>query len=183
MTASGAGWAVWAFGADRPGIVVAVTGVLVERGHNLHDGRCTLLGGQFALVLFTDEGAAGGGPEALEIALGAATADLGLTVAVRPVDPSVDDQSQGEAWIVAVYGSDRPGIVHQVARLLADRGVNVTDLSMRVVGEPDEPVYAMVLEADVPPGVDAGALGDDLAALARELGVEASLHPVDTDVL
>jgi glycine cleavage system transcriptional repressor len=186
MTASapsGDRWAVWAFGADRPGIVVAVTGVLVERGHNLLDGSCTLLGGQFALMLLTDEGDSPGHPEALEAALAAATSRLGLTVAVRPVEPEEEAAAPGEAWMVAVYGSDRPGIVHQVAQLLADRGVNVTDLTMRVIGDPSTPVYAMLLEAELPDGVDADGLRAELAELASELGVEASLHPVDADVL
>jgi glycine cleavage system transcriptional repressor len=181
-TAGSARWAVWAFGSDRPGIVVAVTGVLVERGHNLLDGTCTLLGGQFALMLLTDEGS-GGSPDDLEAALAAATEHLGLTVAVRPVEPAEEPETAGEAWMVAVYGSDRPGIVHQVAQVLADNGVNVTDLTMRVIGDPAAPVYAMLLEAALPEGLDADALRSELAELAAELGVEASLHPVDADVL
>ena len=38
-------------GADRPGIVAAVTGVLVEHGGNLEDTSMTILGGHFAMML------------------------------------------------------------------------------------------------------------------------------------
>jgi hypothetical protein len=54
---------------------------------------------------------------------------------------------------------------------------------MRVIGDPATPVYAMLLEARLPPDVDPDGLRADLGAVARELGVDATLHPVDADVL
>ncbi len=44
-------------------------------------------------------------------------------------------------------------------------------------------LYLLIAEVDVPPSVDVGALTDRLLLLARELGVEASLRPVEADVL
>ena len=43
--------AVTALGADRPGIVAAVTGVLMRHGGNLEDSAMTNLGGHFAMML------------------------------------------------------------------------------------------------------------------------------------
>jgi len=43
--------AVSAIGADRPGIVAAVTGVLVDRGCNLEDASMSILRGHFAMML------------------------------------------------------------------------------------------------------------------------------------
>ena len=40
-----------AVGADRPGIVAALTGALLEIGGNLEDMRAALLRGSFATVL------------------------------------------------------------------------------------------------------------------------------------
>src|SRR2546425_7013519 len=54
--------------------------------------------------------------------------------------------------MLSVYGADRPGIVAAVARAVADHGGNITDLNTRVIGSPDRPVYAMVLEIHVPGG-------------------------------
>ena len=84
---------------------------------------------------------------------------------------------------MSVYGSDRPGIVHRVASLLADNGVNIVDLSTRVIGDVDRPVYAMILEVTLPPTADAAGLQTPLADLASDLGVECSLHPSEADIL
>src|SRR5437588_180450 len=86
-------------------------------------------------------------------------------------------------YAVSAVGADRPGIVHRVASLLADGHVNIVDLSTRVIGDPDRPVYAMILEVTLPSSADAGALEKRLADLAADLGVECSLHPSEADIL
>lgn len=174
--------AVTAVGADRPGIVAAVTGVLMEHGCNLEDTSMTILRGHFAMMLVVDSPAVST-TGALEAALAAAAEALGLVITVWPIDESVTAPAVGDAWTVSVYGADRPGIVHGVASLLADRGVNIVDLTTRVVGSADQPVYAMVLEVIVPTGVEAADLAAGLEGLATELRVECSLHPSDADIL
>ena len=165
--------AVTAVGADRPGIISRVTGVLLDHGGNLQDSTMTILGGQFAIVLLVEADAA---PEELERDLAEATADLGLVVAVRPVGEGAT--SPPPTHMLSIYGADRPGIVHAVAAALAERSVNVTDLTTKVL-EGERPVYAMVLEISLPEGVDA----DDLAAQLRtgegDQAMEASIHPLD----
>ena len=171
-----------AVGADRPGIVAAVTGALVDSGCNLEDTSMTILGGQFAMMLVV-AGPDGVDAATLEKALSVPAADLDLVVHVREVGDGVPDAMEGDAWSVAVYGADRPGIVHRFTSLLADKGVNVVDLTTRVIGEPDRPVYAMILELALPPGVDGDDLTGRLARLAGELGVECSAHPSEADIL
>ncbi len=178
--------AVTAVGSDRPGIVAAVTGVFVEHRCNIEDSSMTILRGQFAMMLVVDAPAEVTAAE-LEAALAGPAADLDLVVTVRPL-PAVDEDGAATApddnrWTVSVYGADRPGIVHGVASLLADQGVNIVDLSTRVIGSPEQPVYAMVLEVALPRGVDPNALADRLSDVAAGLGVEASLHPSDADIL
>lgn len=175
-------FAVSAVGVDRPGIVAAVTGALVGLGCNLEDTSMTILRGHFAMMLIV---AAPGevGAAALEAALARPAADLDLVVAVREIDETVPVSPPGEPWTVSVYGADRPGIVHRVASVLAERQVNIVDLDTRVIGEPGSPVYAMVLDVTVPPGVDPAELGSALSALAAELGVECSMHPAEADIL
>ncbi len=177
---------VTAIGSDRPGIVAAVTGVFVEHRCNIEDSSMTILRGQFAMMLVVDAPAELSAA-ALEAALGGPAADFDLVVTVRPL-PAADEEDDGAApddnrWTVSVYGADRPGIVHGVASLLADQGVNIVDLSTRVIGSPEQPVYAMVLEVALPIGVDPNALGDRLSDVAAGLEVEASLHPSDADIL
>jgi glycine cleavage system transcriptional repressor len=174
--------AVSALGADRPGIVAAVTGVLVEQGCNLEDTSMSILRGHFAMMLVVEAPAVVAATD-LEAALAGPAAAFDLVVAVRAIDDSVPESPQGEPWALSVYGSDRPGIVHQVALALAGLGVNVVDLTTRVIGEANRPVYAMVLEVTLPPGADPDAVRAGLGEVADRLGVEWSLHRTDADVL
>src|SRR5262245_52544002 len=114
--------AVTAVGADRPGIVAAVTGVLMDQGCNLEDTSMTILRGHFAMMLVVDKPASVA-VAALEAALAAPAGALGLVITVWPIDDPVADEGgagpgEGDAWTVSVYGADRPGIVHGVAALL-----------------------------------------------------------------
>lgn len=173
--------AVTAVGADRPGIVAAVTGALFEHGGNIEDSRMAILGGHFAMMLIValpDDSDSG----ALERALQAPARALDLVVEVRPVAETPPEHAEGAPFVVSVYGADRPGIVHQVSRLLADRRVNIGDLATHVVAG-DPPVYVMLLEVTVPPATDQAQLGTDLAALAAELGIDVSIRPMDAETL
>lgn len=175
-------FAVWALGADRPGIVAAVTGVLFDMGCNLKDCSMTVLSRHFAMMMLVeapDELEAG----VLEAAIGRSEGTRGLTVAVRPAGEGASIVVEGEPYIVSVYGSDHPGIVHRISTVLADHSVNITDVNTRVIGEDDDPVYAMLLEVTLPRSLDPKELDSRLQETAAEVGVDASLHPADADVL
>ena len=167
--------AVTAVGADRPGIIARVTGVLLEHGGNLEDSSMTILGGQFAIALLVTTAS----PAAeLERALTAATEDLGLLVSVREVGAGTSGAAP--THVVSVYGADRPGIVHGVARTLAEHEVNVTDLTTRVL-DGEQPVYALTMEISLP----AGLTEDRLSAALREgvAEVEVSVQALDDTAL
>jgi len=175
-------FAVTAVGSDQPGIVASVTKVLVDHDCNLEDTSMSILRGHFAMMLVV------AGPEsldaaALESSLLNETSGFDLVVAVRQIDDTVPVSPEGDAWTVAVYGSDKPGIVHSITSLLADAGVNVVDLTTRVIGDAARPVYAMVLEVTLPPGVSEKEVAARLETAAAELGVECSLHPSEADIL
>jgi glycine cleavage system transcriptional repressor len=176
-------FAVTAIGVDRPGIVAAVTEVLVEHGCNLEDTSMSILRGHFAMMLVV---AAPDGLEAdgLEAALAGATSQLDLVVSVRAIaEPPPHPEPAGESWTVSVYGADRPGIVHRIASVLAEEGVNIVDLTTRVVGEDEQAVYAMLLDVTLPAGAPGAAVGGRLEEAAAELGVECSMHPSEADIL
>ena len=178
-------FAVTAVGADRPGIVAAVTGVFAEQGCNLEDSSMTILRGQFAKMLVVDA-PAGVDAGQLEAALAGPAADLDLVVTVRPAPEPVPGSASADeevSWTVSVYGADHPGIVHGVASLLAARNVNIVDLSTRVVGAAENPVYTMVLEVTLPSGTDPREFERALADRAGELGVTCRLHPSEADIL
>lgn len=163
--------AVTAMGADQPGIVAAVARVLHERGGNIEDSAMTILGGRFSMVLLVeaDDTAAD-----LEAALREATADLGLDLHVAA--PGAAHDAAAATHLLSVYGSDQPGILAGIATALAETGANVTDLSSRLIGATEEPVYALVVELSTD---DEQAVRDAVAATAAELGVDWTLRALD----
>lgn len=172
-----------AVGADRPGIVAAVTEVLADLGCNLEDSSMTILGGQFAMMLVLSTPPEVGATD-LEAATAGPAGALGLVVTVREAADEEGPPPAGEgAWTVSVHGADHPGIVHGVAALLAAEGVNIVDLSTRVAGPAEAPLYAMVLDVTLPPTVEPDGLQRRLQARAVELGVTCHLHPAETDIL
>ncbi|RKS68631.1 glycine cleavage system transcriptional repressor [Motilibacter peucedani] len=168
--------AVTVLGDDRPGIVAETTALLAGLGGNLEDSTMTLLRGHFAMVLVVRVDASAG---ELEAALAPLASDGSLDVAVRAVAEGAAAAGGGTAYLLSVHGGDRPGIVSAVMAQVARVRGNVTDLTTRLSGE----LYVLLAELDLPAGADVEALRASLAAVSRELGVDASLRELDADVL
>ena len=167
-----------AIGEDRPGIVAALTGALFDAGGNLEDVSSSILRGHFAIMLVVDAPVPA---DELERDLTGAAGPLGVSVTVRDIEAGAPRRAKATHTLVA-YASDRPGIVSGLARLLADRRVNVTDLSCRLTGE-ESPVYVLVAELAVPGGADPDELGAAVASRATELGIDVTFRPIDADTL
>jgi glycine cleavage system transcriptional repressor len=174
-------FAVTAIGRDRPGIVAAISGILFELGGNVEDSRMSILRGHFAVMLIVELGddAARG---RLESGLEEVRARLGLeAISVSEVETLRGAPDAGPSHVLTVYGADRPGIVHRIASLLAERGGNITDLSTQVAGGA-KPVYVMVIEAAIGDAAEE-ELRPALEAAAAELEVDVSLRPLEGEAL
>ena len=137
----------------------------------------TILRGHFSMVMVVRP-SEGVDAAAVEDALGPAAREMDLVVAARPVEEAGDVAES--THVVSVYGADRPGIVFRVAEALAAAGANVTDLTSRVIGSADEPVYALMLEVSAPSPDEVAAA---LEEIRGEIGVEVSIHPIERDLL
>ena len=167
--------AITVLGHDRPGIIAETTAALAGLGLNIEDSTMTLLRGHFAMMLITDGSSAGAD---IERGLAGLTADGSLSVTVSEV-PTEEPRRSGAAYLLSVHGGDRPGIVSSVAAEVARVGGNITDLSTRLSGG----LYVLLAECDLPPDADADALAASIDRVAADLGVDASLRPVETDEL
>ena len=132
-------FALTVIGRDRPGIVAQVTEILYRLGCNIADSSCTLLGGQYAMIMIVTHPQIAGKEEMA--AHFAPLEQAKLSVFVRKIDPEVFRCRGigGEICMIAVYGADRPGIVYQVTQELAARKVNITDLNSKLVGSEERP--------------------------------------------
>jgi glycine cleavage system transcriptional repressor len=168
---------ITAIGRDRPGIVAAVTKVLFEQGCNLADCAMTMLGGQFAMIMLLDA-PDGLTAEQLGEALGQVESALELSIDVHTAPPG-STPPPSRPYVLSVYGADHPGIVYRVTAELADRQVNITDLMSRMMGD----LYTVVLDVDLPEGLDAGELEADLRAIAQEVGLDLTFRQAEIDEL
>ena len=167
--------AITVVGHDRPGIIARAADILAASGMNLEDSSMTLLRGHFAMTLIC---AGESSTSEIESAL-QPLVDESLDVTVRELPVEVDQPSVGLPYLVTVHGADRLGIVARLASVIAGAGGNITDLTTRLVGE----LYVLIAEVDLPTEVNVDALRRELSGVAAELGVDASLRPVDRDDL
>ena len=173
-------FAVSAIGRDRPGIVAAISGVLLDLGGNIDDSQMSILHGHFAVMLIVSVP-----PEVereeLARRLETVRAELELEgLAVSPIDELAAGASP--THVLTVYGADHPGIVHAVSSALAAREVNITDLrTRRTEGGEAEPLYMMVLEIVVTG--EAEDLERELRAVGAQATVEVSLRELSSESL
>ena len=175
--------ALSAIGRDRPGIVAAVSAVLLDHAVNIEDSQMTILRGHFTmmLVVAVPDGA---DVAALRADLDAARGGLGLeALALGELDDAGPMAEPVPSHILTVYGADHPGIVHAATAALAERGVDITDLTTKLVGEGGEPLYALMMEIAPPEGIDAAELQAALERVGGEQGVEVTLRPLEPDAL
>jgi glycine cleavage system transcriptional repressor len=170
---------VTAVGADRPGIVAAVTTPLAALGCNLADCSSTILRGHFAMMVVITA-PAGHDATTLAAAIGGHADPLGVAVTVAPVAEAAAAPQATHA--LSVYGADRPGIVRDIAQFLSDRHIDITDLQSRLIGR-QTPVYVALLELAIPSDAAAEALQGAVRELATQFGVEISLRALETDAL
>ena len=172
-------FAVTIISKDRPGIVADTSEVLFRLGCNIEDSSCTMLGGDFAIILIVSH-AKPFLKSQLTDEFRALHERTGLTASVRHLTENevCPVKEEGELCLVSVYGSDQPGIVYRVTRALADRNVNITDLNTRLIGSSEEPVYVMMLEAVLPAGMAVEDAEKLLENLKKELNVEIGVRAI-----
>ena len=167
-----------AIGKDRTGIVSSISEILFKLGCNIEDSTMTLLSGQFAVILLLDC------PKNSDISkikrsLNSSMKKLGLSYSVNEVDtPKASKKNFGD-YIIAVYGSDRVGIVYNVSKFLAAKKIIITDVQTKISGTKDK-VYIMLLEVNIPKMLKIETVKQDLQELAKELNVEIFVNQADS---
>jgi glycine cleavage system transcriptional repressor len=172
-------YAVSVVGKDRTGIVAGIAEVLFRLGCNIADSSCTMLAGEFAMILIVSHPRPFS-KSRLHDELKPACEALGMSLAVRTLhaDETTRQEADGEICMISVYGADQPGIVFRVTRELAAQGVNIMDLNTKLIGTAEEPVYVMMLEAAIPEGQTPEGLEALLGDLKKELNVEIGVRIV-----
>jgi glycine cleavage system regulatory protein len=159
-------------GDDKPGIVEQLSDRILATGANWEESRMARLAGKFAGLLRVSVDA--GQADALAATLRALDAG-GLTVVV-------ERSADGEAGVsrtirLEVIGNDRPGIVRDISRVLAQYNVNIEELETDIRSAPmsGDALFHARATVRVPPEVTVERLLVVLEALGGELWVDLAL--------
>ncbi len=169
-----------AIGSDRPGLVADLAQLVFDCDANLEDSRMTILGTDFAVILLCSSAAK---DTADQIAVGAKRLERehGLTILLRSLEggkrPPVPAPGTRLYRIEAV-GEDRAGIVASLCRVLADRGVNIAELTTHSrPGPGGSPHYELMVLAEVPENLDARGLREALEQEGDRLVIDVAMLP------
>lgn len=162
-------------GPDRPGLVEGVASAVAEHGGNWVESRMARLGGQFAGILLVDVPREG--RDTLKQALFRLESQ-GLRLSIESSDDAEAAAPPSTTIRFELLGHDRPGIVRHVSRALAQRQVNVVELTTEVYSAPmtGEPLFRAEIEAAVPEGADADDVRAALERAADELSMDLTFE-------
>jgi glycine cleavage system regulatory protein len=164
---------VTAIGADRPGIVSLLSDRAQGFGANWAGSRMANLAGQFAGMVHFEVPAANAEP--LAQALSSLEAS-GLRVVIEKVE--TPPAPAGRRIVrLELTGLDRPGIVRDLSRSLAEQGVSIDDLHTEIVDGNTSAEHLFKVKAllVVPESLPNEKLRQALSALANEMMVDIAL--------
>ncbi len=169
-------------GSDRAGLVAELAQLIYECDANLEDSRMTILGSDFAVILLCSANAADAG-DRLSVGAKRLEREHGLTILLRSLEgetrPPVPAPGT-RLYRVGAVGEDRAGIVAGICRVLADRAVNIAELSSRSrPGPGGSPHFEMTVTAEVPQNLDLDELRKALEEEADRLVIDVTLRPAE----
>lgn len=161
-------------GPDRPGIVRALSDRAQRHGANWTVSHMARIAGEFAGMVHFEV------PREKAAALAEALRALepsGLKVAVATSDGAAAAPAGWRAFDLELVGEDRVGIVADLTRLLAERGISIERLNTETVRGESAAKARFKVNAHllVPAKLDLEALRAELGALAQSLMVDIAL--------
>ncbi len=164
---------------DKPGVVELLAQTITQHQGNWLESRMAHLAGKFAGILqvaVDRESEA-----ALREALGS-LGDQGLKIVVEAASEAL--KPTGKEFQFSVVGSDRPGIVFEIAQAFASRHINMSELETACSSMPwsGEPMFEATGLLQVPKSVDMDELYEQLDIIADELAVDVRLESPGEDV-
>lgn len=162
-------------GSDRPGLVEALSDTVARHGGNWLESRMAHMAGKFAGILRVSVPPTEA--DALRAAL-TSLASTGLAVVVESGDLAAPEPAH--RMRLELLGADHPGIVREIARALAERGINVEELDTESVSAPmsGEPLFRATAELQAPASLSIEELRTKLEELAQDLMVDITLDSV-----
>ncbi|MCK0114203.1 ACT domain-containing protein [Ornithinimicrobium sp. F0845] len=157
---------------DRPGLVAELASTVAEHGGNWLESQMGRLGGKFAGAVLI---------ELAEDRVEEVTAAVRALTDVGVVDVSAtgsDDAGEAlESVGLLVIGQDQPGIVREVTRALADRGLSIQEFHTSTSDAPmsGDRLFEAVAVVGLPESIDLSDLRTALGEVSSQLSLDIQL--------
>ena len=164
-------------GADKPGIIAAITRILFHNNCNIENVSQTILQSEFSgtfIAALPDDLPT----DALHERLSQEMTPLDLQVHLKTIGKREPYACQVacDPFVITTRGPDQKGLVARITEIIARYSVNVTNLQAVFKGGDDPNDNIMIYEEDVPLDCDQKALERDLRDKADELGLRISIQ-------
>lgn len=166
-----------AIGADRPGIVNALSMTILDNACNIVDSRMTVLGGEFAIIIMVS--GSWDKVAKLESCLPALEKNLGLTIISNRTEAK-KITARMVPYLVEVVSMDHEGIVYNVAEFFSSRDINIEDLttSSYSAAHTGTQMFNMNMIISIPADVAIGELREQFTEFSDGLNLDAIMEPV-----
>jgi glycine cleavage system transcriptional repressor len=160
-------------GTDRTGIVEEITKLLFDVDGNVETSRMARLGGEFAVLMLVSI------PEEKLADMEKSIQSLisqGFKVTTTHTGQTYAETHTG--WVpyrIEVIGADHEGIIHEIARILSQRRINIESMDTTTAPAPitGTPLFSMIALVAVPP---------ELSGRNWEAALEEAGHRLQVDI-
>jgi len=166
-------------GSDQPGLAKDISEFFTARGINIERSRGCVLGNEFGMIILTS-----GKTDDIERLikdLDSLRRKTGLDIHVRKTKaPSHREVLPSIPYKLIATTIDRPGIVHQICKVLYNKGINIDDISSNVDHNPvtGANVFHMICYFSLPPAVKIIDLKNDLTKVSDEYNIDIRFDAV-----
>ena len=160
---------------DHPGIVAAVSAAIHEIGGNIESCSQTVLDGHFTFILVISL------PTEMDTdVLTAKIKEFGslhkdykiVSLPVSQSENKASSSDDSDLFVITAFGKDRPGVIKNISKYLADKKINIVDFYSRS----DNGEFTMMGQVAIPNELDLQLLQDDLEELGGELEFTVKLQ-------
>ena len=164
-------------GRDRPGILAALSGSLLELDCNIENISQTILQSVFGALLIVsvpeplDE-------QALKLKLLDKLAELDLDVYVKRYESVAEPGSvqASHSFVITTVGPDNRGLVAAITSVLARHHINVVNLKALFKGGTNPRNNVMIFEVDIPDSAVLAEVRSELVQAAGKLDLDINIQ-------
>lgn len=164
-------------GPDKPGIIASVSDILFKHDCNIENITQTILQTEFAgicVVSIPDTLTMEGLCDAMTKALDPLNLHVHIT---HLAEESLSNENNGtEPFVISTCGPDQKGLVAHVSKIIADFGVNISNLKAVFKGGSNPDNNIMIFEVDIPLNVDLTAFSNALKHKAGTLNLDLTVQ-------